>query len=170
MPEKYRRNFLKEKETRMFLERATNAIGTDIEKLLPQKTNIEIVEAQDLKLYLANGRAILTEIKGRLIPTLLFGEFLSVAPKVVVDMGAVPFVCKGANIMRPGIRRFEGQFNKGSIVFVADEKHGKPLALGIAILERNEADKTTQGPIIQNLHYVGDATWNSIRKLHLTTP
>lgn len=166
MPEKYRRNFLKEKETRALLNQATESLGTDIGKLLPQKINIEVVETRDLRLYLANDRPVLVETEARLIPTLLFSEFFSIAPKAVVDMGAVPYVCKGANIMRPGIRRFEGQFIKGSYVYVSDEKHGKPIAVGVALFDKEEAEKAIQGPVVQNLHYVGDFIWNSIKKLH----
>ena len=33
-------------------------------------------------------------------------------PYVIVDMGAIKFVCKGANIMRPGITKFS-DFEKG---------------------------------------------------------
>jgi PUA domain protein len=86
-------------------------------------------------------------------------------PKVVVDMGAVPYVCKGANVMRPGIRRFEGDFAKDGLVFVVDEKHGKPLAVGEALCSQEEAQKATQGAVISNIHYVGDKLWNTIKEL-----
>ena len=65
----------------------------------------------------------------RVLPTLLFTEFTAKAPKIVVDMGAIPYVCKGATVMAPGIVRVEGEFGKGDLVLIVDMKHGKALAL-----------------------------------------
>ena len=45
-------------------------------------------------------------------------------------MGAIPYVCKGATVMAPGIVRVEGEFGKGDLVLIVDMKHGKALALG----------------------------------------
>jgi PUA domain protein len=66
-----------------------------------------------------NLKAIDTEKNGRLlvgddftfiqkeeqliVPHLTEETILSHFPKVIVDMGAVKFVCNGANVMRPGI-------------------------------------------------------------------
>ena len=62
-----------------------------------------------------------------MFPTLLFQEILSRPPKAVVDMGAVRHVYNGADIMAPGIVRFEGKFAKGAIVLVIDVRHCKLL-------------------------------------------
>lgn len=40
------------------------------------------------------------------LPFLSETEILEKFPNVEVDMGAVKFMCKGANLMRPGIRKF----------------------------------------------------------------
>ena len=45
-------------------------------------------------------------------------------------MGAVPYVCKGATIMAPGIVRIEGDFSMGELVVVVDMKFGKALGIG----------------------------------------
>ena len=37
-------------------------------------------------------------------------------PKVIVDKGAIQFVCKGANIMRPGIVNIPDNFNQNYLV------------------------------------------------------
>ena len=83
-------------------------------------------------------------------------------------MGAVPHVCKGADVMAPGIRRFSGEFQKGDLVLVTDEKHGKPIALGEALYGAEQAKNTKQGPVIKNVHYVGDKTWNLLRQITAT--
>ena len=71
-------------------------------------------------------------------------------------MGAVPFVCKGANVMAPGIRKVEGEFVKGDLVVIVDEKHGKALALGESMLDAAILRETKKGPVIKSLHYVSD--------------
>ena len=102
---------------------------------------------------------MLYKVEGRVLPTLLFDEFAASAPKIVVDMGAVPYVCKGATIMAPGIVRVEGQFCKGDLVVVVDVKFGKALALGESLLDAQAARETKKGPVVKTLHWVGDKIW-----------
>jgi PUA domain protein len=66
--------------------------------------------------------------------------------------------------MAPGIRRYEGEFRKGALVFVVDEKHGKALGVGEALYDSEEARKVKQGVVIKNVHFVGDRTWNFIKE------
>jgi PUA domain protein len=165
MPEKYRRNFLKEKEAKTMLKKAKEKANIDVEQMIMTKANIELVETDFAKIFLANGKPILAEMGENFFPTLVFNEFFASASKVVVDMGAVPHVCKGANIMRPGIRHFEGEFRKGDFVFVVDERHGKPLAVGEMLLDKGEAEKATHGVIVRNVHFVGDRLWNLFKQL-----
>jgi predicted RNA-binding protein (TIGR00451 family) len=99
-----------------------------------------------------------------LFPTLIFNEYFALAPKAIVDMGAVPYVCKGANVMKPGIRRLDGEFKKGDFVFVVDERHGKPLAVGETLYDKGEAEKAVHGAVIRNVHFVGDKIWNFLKE------
>jgi PUA domain protein len=98
-------------------------------------------------------------------PTLRFEEYLRVTPKVTVDMGAVPYICKGANVMAPGVRRIDGTFRKNSIVAIVDEKFGKPIALGEILFGSEEALKLKQGRVVRNLFHVGDKIWNLLKEL-----
>lgn len=97
-----------------------------------------------------------------LLPFLTEEKLLDAFPKVIVDQGAVPFICNGADVMRPGIRKFEGEFKKGDVVVVKDERHRKSIAVGLALLDSSEASRMKKGAVIENLHYVGDKLW----KLH----
>jgi PUA domain protein len=96
---------------------------------------------------------------------LTFNEFVAQAPKIVVDMGAVPYVCKGANVMAPGIRRVEGEFAKGNLVVIVDEKHGKALALGESMFDAATLREAKKGPVIKTLHYVSDKIWDFSKTL-----
>ena len=96
---------------------------------------------------------------------LLFAEFISKAPKIVVDMGAIPYVCKGATVMAPGIVRIEGEFAVGDLVLIVDMKHGKALALGESLLDAEIAKQTKKGPVAKTIHYVSDKIWDYIKNL-----
>ena len=136
-----------------------------MQRTFPEKANIELLEIDSIQLFLMNGKPVLAQTGQDLYPTLTFKEFLEQAPRITVDMGAVPHVCKGANVMAPGIRRFNGEFQKGDLVIITDENHDKPIALGEALYDIQQAKDTKQGTVIKNIHYVGDRTWNQLRKL-----
>jgi PUA domain protein len=80
-------------------------------------------------------------------------------------MGAIPYVCKGATVMAPGIVRIEGEFKSGELVVIADMKHGKALALGESLLDAETARLTKKGPVVKTLHYVSDKVWDYIKTL-----
>ena len=165
MPGKHRRYFLKDKESRELLERASQRFKVGLKQVFGEKAGIEVVETEFGEVCLINGKPVLVVTKAAVYPTLVSKELFGMLPRIVVDMGAVPFVCKGANIMAPGIRRFEGSFAKGDVVFVVDERHGKPLALGEATYNVEEARSVKQGMVIKNIHYVGDSVWKVIKDL-----
>ncbi len=163
MPERHRRFFLKEREAKALLCKVTEKLKINVEQLFKGKVSLEVVETDVGEIYLINGKPQLAKIGELVFPTLMFDEFLAVAPKTVVDMGAVPYVCKGANVMAPGIKRYEGDFKKGDFIAVVDERHGKALAIGEAFYESDEARKIKQGVAIKNIHYVGDRIWDLVK-------
>ncbi len=165
MPEKYRRNFMKSRDTKTLLDEVTKQLKTNLEQMLMTRINAELVETEFANIFIINGKPLLAKVGEDLFPTLAFSQFLDHAPRAIVDMGAVPYVCKGANIMRPGIRHFEGVFLEDDFVLVVDEKYGKSLAMGKTLLDKNEAEKATQGAIVRNVHFVGDRLWNFLKEL-----
>jgi len=78
-------------------------------------------------------------------------------------MGAIRFVCNGAKIMRPGIVSME-EFNQDDIVVVKDDRHGKYIAVGVALVASKEAQAMSKGHIIDNMHYVSDKFWDVCKK------
>lgn len=165
MPKKYRRHFLKAKEAKLLLDKASERLKTDLNRLFKPKVNVELVETDFAEVFLINGRPLLVKAGNAFFPTLVFNEFFALAPKVVVDMGAVPHVCNGADVMAPGIIRFEGEFKDGDLVFVVDERHGKLLAVGEAVYDVDVAKTVRRGMVVKNIHFVGDNVWNFMKKL-----
>jgi PUA-domain protein len=78
---------------------------------------------------------------------------------VVVDMGAVVFITKGADVMAPGITDVDPMIQKDDLVWICDEKHRKPLAVGVALMNGEEMKTKKPGKAVKTLHYVGDRLW-----------
>ncbi|MGD0646341.1 MAG: DUF1947 domain-containing protein [Candidatus Bathyarchaeia archaeon] len=160
MPTKQRRYALKTKEAKEILSEASTKLKIDLEALFGSKVNVEVVESDVGLIYLIGGKPLFYKADDKVLPTLLFTEFTAKAPKIVVDMGAVPYVCKGADVMAPGIVRIEGKFSKGNLVLVVDVKYGKALAVGESLYDAEVAKQTKKGPVVKTLHYVSDKIWD----------
>jgi PUA domain protein len=160
-----RRYPLKTKEAKLIIEDSSKKLNFDLEALYGAKANVEVVESDVGEIYLIEGKPILFKLGDVVLPTLLFSEFAAKAPKIVVDMGAIPYVCKGATVMAPGIVRVEGKFGKGDLVLIVDMKHGKALALGESLLDAETAKQTKKGPVVKTLHYVSDKIWEYIKTI-----
>lgn len=165
MPTKQRRYPLKTKEAKLILESASTTLKMDLEALFGAKAIVEVVESDVGEIYLVGGNPLMFKVENQVLPTLLFTEFTAKAPKIIVDMGAIPYVCKGATVMAPGIVRVEGEFSKGDLVLITDMKHGKALAVGESLMDAATARNTKKGPIIKTLHYVSDKVWDFIKTL-----
>jgi PUA-domain protein len=163
MGEKRRRSYLKDKKARTLLNQASEKLKLNMEQIFKTKARVEVMETESAKIFFINGKPLLAEMNGNIFPTLLFDKFFAVAARVVVDMGAIPHVCKGANIMAPGIRRLEGEFKKGDFVSIVDEKYGKVLAVGETLCDLAAAKEARQGVLVKNVHFVGDKVWDSMK-------
>jgi len=162
---KHRRYSLKSKEAKTLLNKASEKLKINIGTLIDAKANIEVIETDYGEVFLINGKPLLFRTGEDVFPTLFFKEISALLPTVVVDMGAVPYVCNGADVMAPGIVRIEGEFSKGDIVMVVDEKYGKPLALGESLYDAESARNAKQGVLVKNLHFVSDKIWNFAKAL-----
>jgi PUA-domain protein len=78
---------------------------------------------------------------------------------VTVDMGAVRFVTNGADVMGPGIVDADPEIKPGDLVWIREERHKKPLAVGQALSEGPVLRAKTKGKQVKSLHYVGDRLW-----------
>ena len=81
---------------------------------------------------------------------------------VVVDMGAVKFVTSGADVMAPGIIDADENIKVDDQVWICDERHRKPLAVGISLMSGVDMVKEKKGKSVEIIHYVGDKYWNII--------
>ena len=136
------------------------------EKSIPKIKNIKSYEIEkNRKLLIHEGNFAAVLIDESILP-FLGNELVELFPYILVDMGAVKYVCNGANIARPGIVKFE-TFLKDRIVIVKDKDHQKPLAVGISLYDSENGMALSKGHIINNMHYVGDKFWNLYKELNI---
>lgn len=121
-------------------------------------TKVEEAEFEDKKVYILDDSLDFIRDGNGLYPHLSSGK-VNMLPSVVVDMGAIPYVCNGADVMAPGIKEMADAFDEGDIVVVRDITHRKALAVGRALKSSAEIEASRKGKVIQNLHYVGDKLW-----------
>jgi len=165
MPSKQRRYALKTKDGKQVLSEAQAKLKLNLEALFGSKAIVEVAESEVGEVYFVGGKPLFFKSADRVLPTLLFSDFTAKAPKIVVDMGAVPYVCKGADVMAPGIVHIEGEFGKGDLVIVVDMKFGKALAVGESLMDAETARATKKGPVVKTMHYVSDKIWDFIKTL-----
>jgi PUA domain protein len=120
---------------------------------------VETAHFEDKELYLFDESIEFVKDESGFYP-FLGGSYLDNLPKVVVDMGAIRFVCNGADVMAPGITDMDS-FNAGDLVVIRDMNHGKALAIGVANKSSVDIEASKKGKVIRNLHYVGDKLWGA---------
>ena len=125
---------------------------------LPKTKNLKVHNIiDDAQLIIGEGFKAL-KIDDEYLPFLSETEILEKFPNVMVDMGAVRFMCKGANVMRPGIKKFS-EFDKGEIVCIIEESQHKFLAIGKSIIASSEMESMEKGEVLKNLHFISDKYW-----------
>ena len=151
-----KRNFLKKKKIKELKEELGN-----YEQLLQGKKNVEILEAEPNSFILVDGKPYIIIIDDKPFPTLkAILENTIESKTVTVDMGAIRFVSNGADIMSPGIVDTSDNIVPGDIVLIIDETHGKPLAIGVSLINGEEMVANDSGKAVETKHYVGDEIWN----------
>jgi len=123
---------------------------------------IEVLETTaNVSLFMVNKKPLLMATEAWVFPTLK-GAVQSPFPerRVVVDAGAIPYVVNGADIMRPGIVSCTDDVKANEPVQIVDERHGKPLAIGIALFDAPDLRAATAGKMVKKFHHVGDEIWN----------
>jgi PUA domain protein len=133
--------------------------------ILPRVKSFKVYKVEQGKHIIKSDNFTAVQINEDVIlPFLGEPEITEHFPHVVVDMGAVKFVCNGAKIMRPGITKFD-TFKKGDIVIVKDQLYSKALATGLALEDSETAVANAKGYVIDNLHYVSDKFWEAYKEI-----
>ena len=154
-------NLISKSETTALLKKVSDDWGIEF----PKMKNVKVHQIlNDAQIITGDGLKIL-KINQDYIPFLSETEILKKFPSVEVDMGAVKFMCKGANLMRPGIKKFT-EFEKDKLVCIVEETHHKFLAIGKAMVSSLELEDMEKGEVIQNIHYISDKFWETGKTIY----
>jgi len=142
-------------------------------KTVSERWEIEFPKIKNLKVHqisddaqIISGKGIkILKIDDEYLPFLSETETLEKFPNVIVDMGAVKFMCKGANLMRPGIKKFT-EFEKDNLVCIIEESQHKFLAVGKAMVSSSELENMEKGEVIKNMHYISDKFWETGKTIY----
>ena len=151
-------NLLSKSETAETLEN----IAAQWKIEVPKTKNLTIHEISDSARLITWDNFAAIKIDKTFIPFLSETSMLEKFPKVIVDMGAVKFVCNGATVMRPGIKKYT-DFDKDDIICIVEESHNKFLAVGRALVSSKELETITKGEVVKNLHYISDEFWETAK-------
>ena len=154
-------NLISKSETSTLLKKVSKDWGIEF----PKMKNVRVHQIlNDAQIITGEGLKIL-KIDEDYLPFLSETEILKKFPSVEVDMGAVKFMCKGANLMRPGIKKFT-EFEKDKLVCIAEETHHKFLAVGKSMVSSLELNEMEKGEVIQNIHYISDKFWETGKTIY----
>lgn len=121
---------------------------------------LDEAEAGPHRFLLRENEPIALFRNGDVVPTIRgLLAFPATRRGVTVDMGAVRFIYNGADVMAPGIVDADLGIRVGDIVWVRDEKNGRPLAVGRAIMDGPTMVREDKGKAIETIHHVGDEIW-----------
>ncbi len=135
-------------------------IGQRWKMQIPRVKNLRVYKIDSDEEIITGGDLKFLHIDCEYIPFLSQVSLLEKFPTVTVDMGAVKFMCNGANVMRPGILTHT-EFDENQIVCVIEESQHKFLAVGKAMMSSAQMDATDKGEVIKNIHYISDKFWEA---------
>lgn len=153
------RHHLKGSEARKIISVLENMID-DASRL--RSASFELAETdEDVDIIFVNGKPFIMRMEGKPFFTVLGAIELGLKKRiVVVDSGAVRFIVNGADVMGPGIVSVDPEIAEGDMVVVTEERHGKPLAIGMAL--RSGAEMRCEGKAVKSMHHVGDQIWKGL--------
>jgi len=99
------------------------------------------------------------------LPFVGSAEAVGLFPSVSIDEGAVKYIIKGADVMRPGISKYDDWGEAGKLVVVREDKKGRAAAVGRTAVSSSEMAELKKGNCIRNLHHAGDRYWNAYKTI-----
>jgi predicted RNA-binding protein (TIGR00451 family) len=99
------------------------------------------------------------------VPFVGSADAVRLFPSVSIDEGAVKYIIKGADVMRPGISKYDDWGGAGRLVIVREDKKGRAAAVGKTMVASSAMTELKKGNCVKNLHHAGDRFWNAYKKI-----
>lgn len=145
------------------LENLSNDLGVkiDIDNAL-----FEFADYGDWNIILINKLPIMIEIENPEGDTIAFPTIKGILKWkptlkwISVDRGAISFLLNGADCMMAGIQNCDKNIKKNDLVWICDENHRKPIAIGWALKDGETMIEEKSDKGIKTIHWIGDDLWN----------
>jgi len=146
------------------LERISRTLNLVSSEFIYSNSKFEaVILDQDTRIFLVDEEPDFIECGNEILPTLINERILSKFSALTVNMGAIPHICNGADIMAPGVTKVSGFFTVGQLIVILEEKFSKKIAIARALSNSSEIGEKKQGKVAENLHYIGDRFWKAIK-------
>lgn len=154
-----KRKRMREKEVKTLKQDMEAIFGME---LFTENDAVDLAESTDFDLIFVNNDILGLIYDGK--PFLTVRGVLKYRPErryVTIDMGAIPYVTNGADVMGPGIVDSDPEIKEGDFVWIKDVKNNMPLAIGLALRSAENIKSKEKGKAITTIHNVGDKLWKS---------
>jgi malignant T-cell-amplified sequence len=139
--------------------------GTGLHLDVPHSAQVEVVEPdEESKFVTVDGRYVFIDQGGSFLPFVGSKALTDLLPSVRIDDGAVKYILKGADVMRPGITAYDEWGEAGRMVVVKDNK-GRALAIGRTLVGSGEMQGMQKGNCVKSVHHAGDRFWHSHKSI-----
>ena len=154
-----KRKRMRSKEVKALAGELEAVMGVQV---FSEEDGVDMAESSDYNLIFVKSDILGLVYDGK--PFLTIRGILRYKPSkraVTVDMGAVPYVTNGADVMGPGITDADQEIQEGDMVWIRDARNGAPLAIGVAMRSGEALASKEPGKAIKTIHYVGDKLWKT---------
>ncbi len=161
-----KRQVVSKHDSRDLIAEVERSSGIHLE--VPRSAQVEILEPDDgSKFVIIDGRFTFVNggESGSYLPYVGSAEAVGLLPSLTIDEGAVKYIIKGADVMRPGISKFDEWGEAGKLVVVRESKKGRAVAVGKTGVASSEMAELRKGNCVKNLHHAGDKYWNAYKTI-----
>ena len=132
MSQALKRQFVSKHDSRELIAEVERSAGINLD--VPRSAQVEIIEPdEESKFVVIDGRFTFVRRRRRRDAPPLRGVGRGASacfPSVSIDEGAVKYILKGADVMRPGISKYDEWGEAGRLVVVREDKKGRAAAVG----------------------------------------
>ncbi|HUI00235.1 MAG TPA: PUA domain-containing protein [Nitrososphaerales archaeon] len=161
-----KRQVVSKRDSKDLIAEVEASTGVHLE--LPRSAQVEILEPDDeTRFVIIDGRFAFVALQGdkSYVPYVGSPDAVALFPSVSIDEGALKYIIKGADVMRPGISKYDEWGEAGKLVVVREDKKGRAAAVGRAAVASSEMAELKKGNCVKNLHHAGDKFWNAYRTI-----
>jgi malignant T-cell-amplified sequence len=159
-----KRHFASKHDSRAYVERIQQSSGLTLD--VSKSAQVEMIEPDEgIRFLVVDGKYTFVELGESILPFVGSKAAIAMLPSVYIDEGAVKYILKGADVMRPGISKFDEWGDAEKLVVIRDQGKERGLAVGRSVVPSAGMAAMSKGNCVKNLQYAGDRVWESYKKI-----